>query len=79
MGRLNRRDVARGAIAAAATMTLGTPFASAQHRRQTLRFVAEADLKILDPIWTTGYITRNHGYLIYDTLFGTDENFQIRK
>ena len=24
------------------------------------------------------YITRNHSYLVYDTLFGTDENFQIK-
>src|SRR5205807_5033540 len=34
--------------------------------------------KVLDPIWTTAYITRNHGYLVYDTLFGTDENLQIK-
>jgi peptide/nickel transport system substrate-binding protein len=33
---------------------------------------------VLDPIWTTAYITRNHGYLVYDTLFGTDENLQIK-
>ena len=46
--------------------------------RQTLRFVAQADLKILDPVWTTAYITRNHGYLVYDTLFGTDEHFQVK-
>ena len=50
----------------------------AQKGRQTLRFVAEADLRILDPIWTTAYITRNHGYLVYDTLFGTDQNFQVK-
>src|SRR5215204_411626 len=25
----------------------------------------------LDPVWQTAYITRNHGYLVYDTLFGT--------
>jgi peptide/nickel transport system substrate-binding protein len=40
--------------------------------------VAQADLKVLDPIWTTAYITRDHGYLVYDTLFGTDENLQIK-
>jgi peptide/nickel transport system substrate-binding protein len=40
--------------------------------------VAQADLKILDPVWSTAYITRNHGYLVYDTLFGTDENHQIK-
>jgi peptide/nickel transport system substrate-binding protein len=54
------------------------PSVRAQKDQQTLRFVAEADLKVVDPIWTTAYITRNHGYLVYDTLFGTDENFQIK-
>jgi peptide/nickel transport system substrate-binding protein len=37
-----------------------------------------SDVKIVDPIWTTAYITRNHGYLIYDTLFATDAAGQIR-
>ena len=35
-------------------------------------------LKVLDPMWTTAYITRDHGYLVYDTLFGTDEKLQIK-
>ena len=77
MKSISRRRILRGAAAAAA-MTLGAPSIRAQDGRQTLRFVAEADLKILDPIWTTAYITRNHGYLVYDTLFGTDENHQIK-
>jgi hypothetical protein len=51
---------------------LGAPSVAAQTGGETLRFVAQADLKIVDPIWTTAYITRNHGYLVYDTLFGTD-------
>ena len=29
-------------------------------------------------MWTTAYITRNHAYLVYDTLFGTDEKFQVK-
>ena len=41
-----------------------------------LRFIPQADLRILDPIWTTAYITRNHGYMVFDTLFGTDAHFQ---
>jgi hypothetical protein len=32
-----------------------------------------SDVKIVDPIWTTAYITRNHGYMVYDTLFAMDE------
>lgn len=35
-------------------------------------------LRTTDPILTTAYITRNHGYMIYDTLLGTDETFQVR-
>jgi peptide/nickel transport system substrate-binding protein len=78
MDRISRRQVARGAAAAAAAITLGAPSVHAQNDRPTLRFVAEADLKVLDPIWTTAYITRNHGYLVYDTLFGTDEHLRIK-
>lgn len=36
---------------------------------KTLRFVAATDLKILDPTFTTAYVTRNFGYMVYDTLF----------
>ena len=43
-----------------------------------LKFVPKADLRILDPITTTAYITRNHGYMIYDTLFATDAKFQVQ-
>src|SRR5499427_2418827 len=77
MNHISRRHVLTGAAAAAAT-TLSAPSIRAQTSQQTLRFVAEADLKVLDPIWTTAYITRNHGYLVYDTLFGTDANQQIQ-
>ncbi len=78
MNRLSRRQLLGGAAATAAAVTVGAPSVHAQKGRRTLRFVAEADLKILDPIWTTGYITRNHGYLVYDTLFGTDEQQRIK-
>jgi peptide/nickel transport system substrate-binding protein len=76
MERLSRRQVVRGATATLAT--LGAPAVHAQKDGRTLRFVAEADLRVLDPVWTTAYITRNHGSLVYDTLFGTDENLQIK-
>src|SRR5260370_1196736 len=44
----------------------------------TLRVVNHSDLKILDPIWTTAYIVRNHGYMIYDTLFALDGNLEVK-
>jgi peptide/nickel transport system substrate-binding protein len=79
MDRISRRQVVRGAAGAAASaIVLGAPSIHAQKGQQTLRFVAQADLKVFDPIWNTAYITRNHGYLVYDTLFGTDENLQVK-
>src|SRR5688572_11804556 len=52
--------------------------AGAYAQQKTLKFIAQADLRILDPISTTAYITRNHGYMVYDTLFAMDEKFQIK-
>src|ERR1700730_8891672 len=78
MDRISRRHFVRGAAAAATSAALGEALVHAQKDGQTLRFIAEADLKIIDPIWTTAYIARNHGYLVYDTLFGTDETLQIK-
>ena len=56
-------------------VALAAPVALAQ---TTLKMVAHSDLKVLDPIWTTAFITRNHGYMVYDTLFAKDEKLQIQ-
>ena len=48
------------------------------HAETTLRVVMHSDLKIVDPIWTTAYIVRNHGYMIYDTLFAMDAKGEIK-
>src|SRR5260370_2971740 len=79
MEGINRRQVIGGGAAAAVGIALGAPSIRAEKDRQILRFVAEADLRVLDPVWTTAYITRNHAYLVYDTLFGTDENLQVKR
>ena len=50
MDRISRRQVVRGAAATAATAALGAPSVHAQKDLQTLRFIAEADLKVLDPM-----------------------------
>ncbi|MEY8828391.1 ABC transporter substrate-binding protein [Sedimentitalea sp. XS_ASV28] len=39
---------------------------------QTLRAVKHSDLRVLDPILTTAYMSRNHGYMIFDTLYALD-------
>ena len=66
---------ALGALALA--LVLSAPAARAQEQK-VLKFIPQADLRILDPITTTAYITRNHGYMIYDTLFATDAKFQVQ-
>ncbi|MDB5379242.1 MAG: gsiB 1, partial [Rubritepida sp.] len=43
--------------------------AQTQDRASTLRVVVHANLQILDPVWTTAFITNRHAYLIYDTLY----------
>ena len=58
---------------------LGFAFAATPALAQkTLKFIPQADLRILDPISTTAYITRNHGYMVYDTLFAIDAKFQVK-
>ena len=68
--------------AAAPALTLALAFASppgwAQSPQKTLRFIPQADLRSIDPIWTTAYITRNFGYLVFDTLFALDKDFKPR-
>src|SRR5258705_13732835 len=50
--------------------------ASAEATGKKVRFIAPADLRSLDPIWTTAYITRNYGYMVYDTLFALDKDLK---
>jgi peptide/nickel transport system substrate-binding protein len=65
-----------GFVLASAAVT-GTVGAQTPEQK-VLRVVMHSGLRITDPIITTAYIARNHGYMIYDTLFATDENFNIQ-
>jgi peptide/nickel transport system substrate-binding protein len=53
-------------------------FALPATAQTTLRMVPHADIKILDPIWTTALITRNFGYMIWDVLFAKDADLNIQ-
>ncbi|HKS63742.1 MAG TPA: ABC transporter substrate-binding protein, partial [Xanthobacteraceae bacterium] len=66
-----RWKIAVAAAALAASVGAG-------NAQGTLKAVMHSDVKIVDPIWTTAYITRNHGYMIYDTLFAMDEKGEIK-
>ena len=53
----------------------GPPWRSPPAAR-VLKFIPQSDIAVVDPIVTTAYVTRNHAYLIYDTLYGIDADFR---
>lgn len=59
-------------LVALGIIALASASFSALAQTKTLKVVAHADLKILDPTFTTAYISRNFGYMVYDTLFALD-------
>jgi peptide/nickel transport system substrate-binding protein len=68
-----RKAIVAAAWAAGLLLTAAPAFS-----QTTLKAVMHSDLKILDPIWTTAYIVRDHGYMIYDTLLAQDDKGEIK-
>ena len=64
------------ALAALALSTAVTTPALAAGK--TITAVMHSDLRIIDPGFTTAYITRDHGYMVYDTLLATDSSFKVQ-
>ncbi len=63
--------------AGVAAAGLAAPAVRAQGAR-VLRFIPQSDVTALDPVWTSVYVTRNHGYLVFDTLYGQDDASRIQ-
>ena len=74
-GLAGRARACLGLVALAAGLAIASP-AIAQGGTGTIKVVLQTQLKILDPVLTPAYSTRNHGYLIYDTLFAMDDKSQ---
>jgi peptide/nickel transport system substrate-binding protein len=72
-GRMMRRRTFLAGSAA-----LATPHIARAQVPRVLRFIPQADLAVLDPIWTSAYITREHAGLVFDTLYGMDADFVAR-
>ena len=58
--------------------SLAAPRLAGAQGARVLRFVPHADLAVVDPALSAAYVTRNHAYLVYDTLYGQDAGFQPR-
>lgn len=62
----------------AATAGLSRPALSQTAAARTLRFIPHANLGAVDPVATSGYIVRNYGFMVYDTLFAVDTQFRVQ-
>src|SRR4030081_3839068 len=70
-----RRELLKAASIARAA-TLAAPRLSLAADSKTLRFIPQANLANLDPIWTTQYVVRNGALLIWDMLYGVDDKLE---
>jgi peptide/nickel transport system substrate-binding protein len=61
----------------AAASALAAPRIGRGAEQRVLKFIPQSDLSVLDPIWTAAYVTRNHGMMVFDTLYGTDNAYQV--
>ncbi len=68
MGRISRRAMLGGA----GGMALAAPALAAGDKAHELRFMPQIDLAFLDPHFSMTNISRNHGGLVFDQLYGTD-------
>jgi peptide/nickel transport system substrate-binding protein len=71
---MKRRQLLQASAFGAAALTAPRLAQAADNR--VLKFIPQADLAAVDPMWTTSYVTRNHGYMVYDTLYGLDEQYR---
>ena len=70
---MRRRQVMGGLATALALPAVAQP-----QKNRVLRFVPDADLAIVDPMITTSYQTRDHGFMVFDSLYGQDNDYRIR-
>jgi peptide/nickel transport system substrate-binding protein len=66
----------RSMLAAMSAVPLARPALVRAASATTLRFVPQIDLAFLDPHWSTANVTRNHGQMVFDTLYGCDTGYR---
>jgi peptide/nickel transport system substrate-binding protein len=71
---IQRRGFLAGAAAVGAGLAM--PSIGRAQGSSVLKFIPQSDVTILDPIWTTAYVTRNHGFMVFDQLYGYDASYK---
>src|ERR1700759_1811570 len=69
--------IGRRMFAAGAAAGLLAPAISRGAEAAALKFIPQSDLTILDPVVTTVYTARNHGFMVFDTLFGMNNQYHM--
>jgi peptide/nickel transport system substrate-binding protein len=67
--------VSRRTFLAGTGTAMAMPSIVAAQGSRVLKFIPQSDVTILDPCWTTAYVTRNHGLAVFDTLYGIDGQY----
>lgn len=67
----------RTLLSLAAGLPLAAPRMVRAASATTLRFVPVIDLSYLDPIFNNAQVTRNHAFMVFDTLYGMDAKLEI--
>src|ERR1700710_1085498 len=75
---MKRRDFLKTAAIGSSmpAPSLAIPSLSLAADAKTLRFVPQANLANFDPVWTTQYVVRNGALLIWDMLYGVDDQLE---
>ena len=71
----------RAAIGTGLALATAPGILRAQQRpssARTIRAIIQGDISTYDPIWTTANTSAYHGAMVYDTLFGLDENYNSK-
>jgi peptide/nickel transport system substrate-binding protein len=79
MSELSRRKLLKLSLGAAPlALAAASTSPALAGGKKTVSAVMHSDLRIIDPGFTTAYITRDHGYMVYDTLVATDASFKVQ-
>src|SRR3954469_12947218 len=69
---MHRRSLLRAGV----TVSMAAPQIARGQGSKVVKFVPQADLAVLDPVYATAYVARNHAFLVYDTLYGLDADYR---
>jgi peptide/nickel transport system substrate-binding protein len=72
---MRRRRFLQASAATAAA--LAAPSIGRAADAKLLKFIPEGDLPVLDPVWTSATNARNHGFMVFDTLYGQNDKYAI--